>query len=161
MIVTVVGKRGKGKTTLTKSLIKQNKAKHVFILDYLFEYQDLSSKRVFVQTYDQKLSVFCRKVWFESGGSALAVFDEVDAYGKKIPSIEYLYRFGRHKGIDLIAVSRGFYDLPVMVRKLTDRFFLFQITDERDLTYLSRFLSRDKIYQLIHLKDFEYMELTF
>jgi len=89
------------------------------------------------------------------------VFDEIDLYGKNNPHIAYLYKFGRHKGIDLIAVSRRFYDLPVIVRALTEEFILFNITEERDLNYLRRYASNKFIQTLIKLKFKQYIKLNF
>jgi hypothetical protein len=89
------------------------------------------------------------------------VFDEIDLYGKNNPYISFLYRFGRHKNIEVIAVSRRFYDLPVIVRALTDKFYLFQITEERDLNYLRRSVPENIISKIIALKNFEYIMISF
>lgn len=94
------------------------------------------------------------------GKSTLVVFDEVDLYGKNDFRIAHLYKFGRHKGIDLIAVARRFYDLPVYIRSLTDEFHLFQITEERDLSYLRRLVPESTIPVLVNLEPFQYINVS-
>ena len=164
MLETIVGKRGRGKTTLAKQLMADRfrlcRGLRVYILDYLGEYSKFSSRNVYVQNLG--LKSFCHKVWDESGGkkSSLVIFDEIDLYGKDDFRISHLYKFGRHKNIDIIAVARRFYDLPVLVRALTDEFYLFQITEERDLSYLKRLVSEDILQILINLEPFQYINVS-
>ena len=159
MLLTIVGKRGKGKTTLAKNLLIQSEADQIFVFDYLGEYLALSSERI--RVYRENLAEFCEYIWNNSGGNirSLAVFDEVDLYGKNNEYISFLYRFGRHKKIEIIAVARRFYDLPVIIRALTDKFYLFQITEERDISYLKRLVSDDFVRKLISLENFQYINI--
>jgi hypothetical protein len=153
-----VGKKGKGKTTLAKSLILQRPdSDQVFILDYLGEYHSLKRKKVFI--FRENLYLFCKTAWDNASPkkNTLVVFDEIDLYGKNNPYISFIYRFGRHKKIDLIAIARRFYDLPVIVRSLTDEFYLFQITEERDLNYLRRSVDEAKVQQIFNLKNYDYI----
>jgi hypothetical protein len=138
----------------------QNPALRVFILDYLGEYSKFSSRSVYVQNLG--LKSFCHKVWDESDPkkSTLVLFDEIDLYGKDDFRIAHLYKFGRHKNIDIIAVARRFYDLPVYVRALTDEFHLFQITEERDLSYLKRLVPESSLQILINLDPFHYINVS-
>jgi len=164
MLETIVGKRGRGKTTLAKQLILKQQTERprirVFVLDYLSEYSSFSGRNVYVQNLG--LKSFCHKVWDESSvrKPSLVVFDEIDLYGKDDFRIAHLYKFGRHKGIDLIAVARRFYDLPVYVRALTDEFHLFQITEERDLSYLKRLVPEATLQVLINLEPFHYINVS-
>jgi len=156
-----VGKRGKGKTTLAKSLILQQSEKtQVYILDFLGEYHDLRRRGLFI--FRENLYFFCQSVWNNAGPrkETLVIFDEIDLYGKNNPYISFLYRFGRHKNIEIIAVARRFYDLPVIVRALTDEFLLFQITEERDLNYLRRSVSEDVIFKIMKLENYHYVKVS-
>ena len=161
MIITIVGKRGKGKTSLAKQLVADSDAKQIFIYDFLGEYISFASDRILVSRGD--LYEFCQIVWNTSQPhfETLIVFDEIDLYGKDNFHIGFLYRYGRHKNINIIAIARRFYDLPVIVRSLTDDFYLFQITEERDINYLRRYIKEDFIQKLIHLPDFEYITISF
>jgi len=164
MIQTIIGKRGRGKTTLAKNLIKISQAKQIIILDYLGEYGSLKDNRIKTFRYIQEgdLYDFCKFAWEESSPSfrTLVIFDEIDLYGRYDQKIAFLYRYGRHKNIDLIGVSRRFFDLPVIVRALTDEYIFFQITEERDIQYLKRLVKDDYIQKLINLPKYKYIKLS-
>ncbi|MBA7496241.1 hypothetical protein ES702_06840 [subsurface metagenome] len=159
MIQTIIGKRGRGKTTLAKQFIKESTAAQIHILDFLGEYHDLNDDRLTIAR--DSLYGFCQFAWESSSPrfKTLVVFDEIDLYGKNDPHISFLYRYGRHKALDLIGVSRRFYDLPVIIRALTDEFCLFQITEERDTNYLKRFISDDILSKIIHLGNYQYIKI--
>jgi len=132
----------------------------VYIFDYLGEYHKFSSRNVHVQSMGTRS--FCHKVWDESSPkkSTLVVLDELDLYGINDFRLSFLYRFGRHKNIDIIAVARRFYDLPVYARALTDEFYLFQITEERDLSYLKDLVSKPILQTIIKLEPFHYINVS-
>ena len=162
-----MGKRGFGKTTLTQSLILNSKAKQIFILDFLWEYSELKEEgKVFVFPYNfgkYEVYNFCRFAWDNAKvhKKNLVVFDEIDEYGKKDEYINFLYCVGRHKNIDIIATAGGFYDLPVIVRKFTNRFHIFQVTDERDIQFLKRYKRYISVDEVMALKEFEYINIYF
>jgi len=159
MLRTIIGKRGRGKTTLAFEFIEAGEYDQTFVLDFLGEYGDLKGKNIFV--FYEDLESFYNRVRERTDGKkkTLILFDEIDIYGKNSIPIAYLYRYGRHANIDIIAISRRFYDLPVIVRSLTDEFYLFQITEELDLKYLRLLAPQDKILKLINLKSFDYLTL--
>jgi len=157
MLRTIVGKRGRGKTTLVFEFIEAGGYDQVFILDFLGEYEDLKAENVFIFYEDLNKFYYRVRDRADSKKQTLIIFDEIDIYGKSSIPIAYLYRYGRHANIDIVAVSRRFFDLPVIVRSLTDEFYLFQITEELDLKYLRLLAPQDKILKLINLKEFEYL----
>ena len=154
-----MGKRGRGKTTLAFEFIEAGGYDQTFILDFLGEYGDIKQKNVFI--FYEDLNKFYYRVRDQADGKkkTLIIFDEIDIYGKNSIPISYLYRYGRHANIDIIAISRRFYDLPVIVRSQTDEFYLFQITEELDLRYLRLLAPKDKILKLINLEEFGYLTL--
>ena len=129
------------------------------ILDFLGEYGSIKDNRIIISR--GSLYELCKLAWDSASPKfrTLAVFDEIDLYGKNDPFISFLYRYGRHQNIDLIGVSRRFYDLPVIVRALTDEFMFFQITEERDLQYLKRLVSDEYLKKLINLPNYKYIKL--
>jgi len=162
MISTIVGKRGKGKTTLAKNLIQNNpEFTHIHILDYLGEYWDLKDDRITLVR--DNLYGFCQFAWNSSDPKfkTLVIFDEIDLYGKKNQYISFLYRYGRHKNIDIIAIARRFYDLPVIVRFLTEKYYLFQITEKRDLDYIKESVDLCFMIILKYLDTFQYLIKSF
>jgi predicted AAA+ superfamily ATPase len=165
MLQTIVGKRGFGKTTLAKHLVRESPHPKIFVLDYILEYQDLSADpRVEIHVREALKSFYLavREATHKgSEGQALVVLDEVDLYGKNNVYLKHLYRYGRHYGIDCIAVSRRFFDLPLHVRALTDVFHVFRISEPRDLEYLSGRVPRSHLETIRTLERFKYVSLEF
>jgi len=115
---------------------------------------------------------FCQLAWHSAakGSKTLIAFDEIDSlkdyYGEGNVKrwVGFLYRYGRHKDLELIAVSRSFYDTPIFARRLTKQFLLFQITEQRDHNYIKPFLEYnmdDKyIETIIKLETFQYIIIS-
>ena len=171
MLATIVGKRGKGKTTLAREIVLGKNSDRlcdpagspdydrVFILDCLGEFLDLASERIKVVLFDeQNYYLFLREVWDQAGNdhSTLLVLDEVHLYGKENPTIKMLYRLGRHWRLDILAIGHRFADLPVITRSLTTKFYLFQITEPIDVDYLRRIVSPEILRLIMTLPDFKY-----
>lgn len=157
MLITIVGKRGRGKSTLVKQLIQESDADIVRVLDFIGEYGE--DERVVITR--GAVYPFLKEAWegsldFEK---TLVVLDEIDCYSKYDRYIEFAYKYGRHGAIDMIAVSRTFFDLPVICRRLTDAYYLFQITEWLDIQYLRRHKSPEFCQKVMNLDFFEYMKV--
>lgn len=160
MLISIVGKRGKGKTSLAKKIIRSKPSSKIFIFDFMDEYSDLSNKYISIYYYDPWL--FCKEVWDQAGlyKHNLVVFDEINRYGQNNEDIHWLYDLGRHKNIDIIAVSRRiFSDLPVYVRSGTERYIFFQITEPVELDYIKKHSSEEMAERVRNLKDWQYVIL--
>jgi len=131
----------------------------LYIFDYLGEYKDFKENSVYSKT---NLSGVLKSSWNLSDPEKknLLVLDEVDLYGYNNKQLEFLYRYGRHKNLSTIAISRRFYNLPLYIRSLTEIFYLFKITEERDLNYLKSLVSKDIINTIIHLERYHYIKLS-
>ena len=160
MLTTIVGRRGRGKTSLVKKLIEESDADRVCILDFLGDYTELNDPRI--QLSRGYIYPFLKNVWntCEEYNKTLMVLDEIDTYSKYDEHISYMYKYGRHGAIEIIAVSRTFMDLPVISRRLTDQYYLFQITEWIDLQYLSRHKGREFCEKVKNLDFYEYMRIT-
>lgn len=160
MLITIIGKRGTGKTTLTKRIIQKLKPDNLFIYDFLGEYQEYKADNV-IHSYNN-LSYVLKSAWnlSEKNKINLLVCDEVDLYGYGNRQLEFIYRYGRHRNISVIAISRRFYNLPVYIRALTEVFFIFKITEERDLFYLRQLSGKETVKQVKNLQKYKYIKLT-
>ena len=153
-IITIIGKRGYGKTTLCKNIIADSLYKDILINDYIGEYSNLSLPNKEIYIVNNRIDLLIKFAW--GRGNCLLVLDEVDLYGKNNSAIEFIYRYGRHKNIEIVAVSRRFYDLPVIIRALTDYFFIFRITEKRDLEYLSRYIDNSRLEKIKSLPKYTF-----
>lgn len=155
-----MGKRGKGKTSLAKKLIQDKPSSKIFIFDFMGEYSDLDDEHISIHYYD--IYLFCKEVWTQAGlyKNNLVIFDEINRYGQNNEDIHWLYDLGRHKNIDIIAVSRRiFSDLPVYVRTGTQRYIFFQITEPVELDYIKKLSSEEMVERVRNLKFLQFIPL--
>ncbi|GAH62706.1 unnamed protein product [marine sediment metagenome] len=124
------------------------------------EYSNLSNEYISIYYFD--IWRFCKDVWDQAGlyKNNLVVFDEINRYGQNNEDIHWLYDLGRHKNIDIIAVSRRiFSDLPVYVRSGTERYIFFQITEPIELDYIKKHSSEEMAERVRNLGFLEYVIL--
>ena len=161
MIKTIIGKRGKGKTSLTHQIIDEGGFDRIFILDFLGEYQSFKEKDVIISSNIQDLESFCEQAWDSASKETktLVIFDEIHNYGKKCPPIEILYRFGRHWNIEIVAISHRFADLPMIVRSQTEQYYVFQVTEKCDLEFLRYSLPKEQVEHIANLDTWRYVTL--
>lgn len=85
-------------------------------------------------------------------GNCLLVLEEVDwlCNSRSIhPGLENIIKYGRHKKIDMIAVSRRPAEISRLLSSQADEVISFQQTEPRDLQYLAeRGFDREKLMQL-------------
>lgn len=94
-------------------------------------------------------------------GNMLYVIDEVDFYvtANRIPfSFAKLFRYGRHKNIDLITITRRPAEIPRITTAMTDKFLIFRLHEPNDLEYFKKLSSTlpDKIKSLEKFKFLTY-----
>jgi hypothetical protein len=120
----------------------------------------------YVEPSSNNFGPFMCDLWKRSreGISTLVVLDEIASYCKPWSEAEaqinHLYRLGRHKGIDAISINQRFYGMPPIIRSQTDIFSLFQVTEPRDVLYLQKLVSSQVLETLIHLRQFEYINIS-
>jgi predicted AAA+ superfamily ATPase len=161
-IVTIVGKKGTGKTSRIKEIIIEGNYQQIFVLDFLYEYSAYANDMTNVSNDPRFISKFCKESWgkCKTNIKSVMILDEIHLYGKNQFDINFVYRCGRHAKLDIIASAQRFYDLPVIVRSQTNRFDVFQITEPRDLDYLEKCISKDVLSTIQNLKTLEYVQLV-
>lgn len=161
-IVTVVGKKGTGKTSRIKEMLIQNKYDQIFVLDFLYEYRNYASDTTCVSHDPREIADFCKTSWqkCKTNIKSVMVLDEIHLYGKNDFDINFVYRCARHANLDVIASAQRMFDLPVIVRSQTNRFDVFQITEPRDLEYLAKVVSTNILSTIENLKTLQYLQLV-
>lgn len=161
MIETVVGKRGRGKTSLVAEIITRQKRDQIFIFDYCGEFREFAIPG-FCYVENSGFKSFIHNLWDNSreGVSTLLVLDEVAVYGKNNPLVDHVMRLGRHKGIDIISTSQRFVALPLSIRSATDTYYTFQLTEIRDMEFLRNYVSEDVLKAITGLERFQYVKLS-
>ena len=174
MLQTIVGKRGRGKTSLAAEIIASQRRDRIWIYDFMAEFQEFAIEN-FIEVIvpsQTGFDAFSNTVWettkecYEKNPeySTLVVLDEVSSYGRvgaqDHPCLGHFYRLGRHIGIDLISISQRFYSLPPITRSQTDCFHVFQITEPRDTTYLKGLVSPEILETIKHLDTFQYINIS-
>jgi DNA helicase HerA-like ATPase len=156
-IIYVCGKKGYGKTELTKTKIIP-KYNRVVILDSLgFEYPFLSSNTIsefgenieknvqrdnFVLTYnplDNHEAEFFKICLVLS--DCLIVIEEADLFcttAQIDDSLNRLIRYGRHRNLDLVLISRRPAEVHRNVTAQSDIIISFRQTEPRDLEYFKK-----------------------
>lgn len=173
-IITILGKRGKGKTLLGFSLFLYAKKISFFIsikkpnfisdkfslyhsLKEFYKDENLKSK-IYFQFYNDneynrlfKILTLIRNVNI--------FIDEIDIWYnqyKQNDYIKWLIKYSRDKGINLIFITRRPVETSTLLIGLTDLLFVFNITHYRDLEYLKKSFEFDNIKKITFLETFEF-----
>jgi len=150
-----MAKKGCGKSTRANGMILERASKkRVLVYDTLNEYdykpldteQFLKAKKgvwkvspINVTDEHEYFSTICKFVY--EVGDVVLVVDEIDMYCSASTQVEYMTkicRYGRHKGVDLIAITRRPHDLPRSITAMTDEFHISKIQEPRDVIYLKK-----------------------
>ena len=172
-IISIIGRKGQGKTVLTKSLINAYNG-HVFIYDFLHSYagkeffslkdliNDINDNH-YIHIYrgnDKELffnSIYTVAIYLKN---CFVVLDEIHVwYDRKQHSVlTTFFRIARHRNISIVSVSQRFSDMPPVIRALTDIYYLFLITEPSDIYYISKYVS-DVSTRLPVLQPFHYLKI--
>ena len=173
MIQAIIGKKGQGKTTLIKQILKKW-IKNTIIFDVSEEYKNIPGF-ISVQKYGQFKKIFLKnnyKIVFDltrpehikyfipfiMTGNNSIFFDESHTIIKE-PSIMRLIRLSRNRDIDLFFVSHRIYDFPLILRGNLDKLILFKIQSLADLDYIKKYISEIEIKIVRDLERFNYLEI--
>lgn len=184
MIQLVLGRKGYGKTTFTKDRLKS--FSRVLVFDTLSEYGgqtepyfDLDGFLRAVERRQngvfrlslvplsygndpaQAFDVFMRAGWIV--GNVVLVVDEIDAVSSPTsvpPSLARAIRYGRHRGLSIIASSRRAAEVPRLLTSQADEIISFNQSEPTDLDYLRRYVSARFSESVQRLPKYRFLRWT-
>lgn len=176
LITAVIGRKGSGKSTITREMIAERD--RVVVVDTLAEYGSDCGCEV-VDGYDACLDALAdseRRRKFKLALRCLDVDENLDLIGvcyeipnhlvvieeasmfaspsSLPPEIAQLIRYGRHRSIDQIYIARRPAELHRDVTANADLLITFQTQEPRDLLYLRGFYG-DEALELSRLPLYE------
>lgn len=180
LIICVFGKKGYGKTYFVKHTLLPQFEK-IIIIDSLAEYKDgviiedipslaeyllrnkdgryrIIYREPLAQIEDLEPSEALRTSWSAIG--ATIVIEELDIHASAISSpasIQCLLRYGRHRELNTIGVSRRASEVPRTITSQADLIISFNQQEPRDLAYIGSFAGKEFANALTELDYEEYL----
>lgn len=158
MIHVVLGKKGSGKSSLSKQLATLRRSPVVFIspvenlkvCDYeIWELKDIKPTMEVAREGDvilvrnaevMALDLVCATAIVNRNFTI--VVDEIDRY-ENSEYLESVAHYSRHFDIDLIANTRRYVHLPRLLTSQADYFYFFQVTEPADQKYIAQMIDSD------------------
>lgn len=152
LVICVFGKRGYGKSTLSKQIIQLYSK--VFIYDSLNEYYDVavavSMRRLpkhhhhfryaFHTTQEGEFDKVCEMIY--EAGDMLFVVEECDWFcsaNYTSENFKKIIRYGRHRNISILAISRRPADLSRLLTSQANYIISYRQTEPRDIEALEKY----------------------
>ena len=183
MVVIVFGRRGSGKSTLGKYLLRRrvrDQGSIGIMVDTLLEHSDLPlvdlgnvphllsagySTVVRVAVPDDAAFSQLQRILADRSIDTPAVdlaIDEVSYWTKPnqtSPGLSALIRYGRHWRVDLLGIARRAAETSREFTSQVDRFYIYATHEPRDLAYFAEIMPADALDGLSKLKPFHYLDV--
>lgn len=169
----IFGKKGGGKSTLSKALAQLYQNKIVFLspVETLkrYDFEAFTLKDVFesVSVVKNGEIVLVANADIDAmeivSGLAIErenftiIIDEAERYAKS-PGLQNLIHYSRHFTINLICNTRRYTDVTPLLRSQYDYFYCFKVTEPADLQYIQSIIGQDCITTVQNLQQFQYIQ---
>jgi hypothetical protein len=181
-IVAIAGRKGSGKSTLTREILKHcyrqfdfdTMGEHSWVPDQfrdlpeaeLYIYDRASQPGEFIGSYvpegdedlEKDFSVICTAI-YEVGNCTLVV-EELPMLSQPnyVPRrFDRLIRLGRHRSVNILYTGQRLSECPRRVTAATDVFILFSHTEPRDLDAIAERCSPEVAVLVSKLGDHEFL----
>lgn len=162
----IVGKRGSGKSNITKNLIKmlvQFKCP-VLIIDPLNEHREFDKygvKRAVIEYGEpEQLDKVLDEI-YNSGWKGVIVVDEADGFypnqTKLSKQRKYLIHLGRHRGLGCICITRRLSNLHTDVVSQAHKLVIFRLSAGADKNYLDNAQLSELVPAIWTLQKYHYV----
>jgi len=180
-VIIVIGKRGSGKSYLTRKLIERERRLLVFdtMSEYLegvvFDAEEIERFRAFwKQTYRRQFRLIYRPLVPEREieeiaelvfllGNMTFVVEEVDCYCTPYQisdAFAHIIQRGRHKNITLIGITQRPYGIHRLLTSQAKELYIFSTSEPRDRDYLKSLLGQEIEPMLDALEQYQYVKWT-
>lgn len=174
MIVTILGKKGAGKSTLTKNYLCSLGGRAVFLspVENLTVSHTETWKHVeipgcmeklrpgnilVVRRADQlALDIICAKAIADSTGFTILI-DEADRY-EQSHQFEDAIHYSRHCRINIVANTRRYANMPRLLTSQADTMCIFQTHEPADLEYIRKLGGKEFCETIRNLPLYRYIE---
>jgi hypothetical protein len=149
----IVGRRGAGKTTLLCTLAAEYGKEYkggAFLVQSVKPLPALGPGVTLSWNFNQAVQDA-----FKARPSVVLV-DEFLAY-KEDPAFEYVLHYGRNVAVGLVINSQRPVDITSNIRAMTNRFYLFQLTEKRDLKWIDDNIGESYVHRVLELKPFQFI----
>lgn len=150
-IILVLGMKGSGKTYFVKTKLLPRIKRYV-VIDILDEYAgycvrdfpefleaDRSGRSRIVCKFTDDLDVTYALLYLWERGEITVVLEEVDQQAASFsinPALEQLIKYGRHRNLSIIGVTRRPFEITALLRSQADSVVTFRQGEPRDLVFL-------------------------
>lgn len=176
-VTLIFGKRGKGKTYLAQKLF--NKEKKAIVIDFFKEYhggivitdlddfikkfQDNPDRKYIIQIPDDEANLEILRYVYAAGNIRLYL-EEISRYCDKayvVPELEKFTFWGRHRNVQVVLICQRPAQVNRHILSQADTFFVFQLTDQRDLDYFEAQFDKDTSIKIRNLLEHNFLYLSY
>src|SRR3989344_1971982 len=174
----VIGKRGSGKTTLAKEILKNNERFIVYDVNFEYDAKELravpvyffNDLKVLLQKTDPRIifkprraigasfEFFCATIWLYAT-NYLLVISEFDSVVNKAEEyfLDLVHR-GRHKNLGMLGDARRPFGIPRLFLTQLDVLFIGLMKPvPEDFRYLKEFLPKEAYEQLPTIERYKFL----
>lgn len=172
-IVTIFGKRGSGKSTLSKEYMVRLGGRVIFLspveyitithtevwsvpellegLESLQPGQVLLIRLADAETMDL---VACHVI--ADGDGYTIVIDEIEKYRFSRDLLDMIH-YSRHFNINIITNTRRYADVPRLLTSQSDEILIAQTHEPRDIAYMKEFIDKESIEKIPLLPQYHFL----
>ena len=158
VIVGILGKRGKGKTTIMKHFLYQELKKNREIIVYFPNDFQFYEKNIYKLIVDgsldfREIATYLKNKMLSNKGELSLFIDEMDMIENK-KDLDFIFNFSRNYRTNIFYVAKRTANISKSAVSQTDKFYVFQNTELNDLKRL-KYINENLFYIAPKLKKFE------
>jgi len=173
MIISIFGKKGSGKSILSKNYMLSTGGKVIFLspvesiamkhteiwsIEQIPSYMDTMRPGdiLLIRLADvDAIDLVCAYAIYLDNGFTI-IIDEVDKYKKSVEVLDGIH-YSRHFNINLIGNTRRYVDMPRLFTSQADEMCIFQTNEPRDMQYIKEYTSKEFAEKCRNLPDYHYL----